>query len=452
MAKTLKQFLLAVCTVLLTACSTDYVNVVPSNSTAIAAIDMASIAKQNQQDGTALKQLLHVDNVDDCGLNLNEKLYAFETADGSLGLVAAVNSSRDLREWLTKLAETGDCSAIVERKNCQFCTLHTNFVVGFTDDAMLIMGPSVGAQQAKTQLTMAKMLKAEDNDIRETKMFERLERQQGMIALVAQAQALPDKIAAPLTLGAPKGTSPSDICIAASIEIGGNGIVDITGENFSFNNDIDKALKTAAQQYRPISGKYIKAIPNGALMAMACGVDGEQYINQLRSNEALRTLLIGLNTAIDIDMMLKSVKGDMLITVPSATEETLEFQMVADASNQDWLQDVDYWKKSCPMGAKISDWNDGSSFHFTSDDRNVYFGLTPNGQLFIGSSEPLAKTAGQPASQQLPADVQKRMEGKRLCLVLGVEAMAAANSNAKTATEMVKSLLGDIKTIVYSIR
>lgn len=452
MSPRLRTLIMAVCTALLTACSTDYVNVIPTGSTAIAAIDMTSLAKRNQQAGTALKSLLNVDDVKDCGLDLNEKLYAFETADGSLGLVASVSSERDLRNWLSKLAETGDCSSLVERKNCQFCTLHSNFVIGFTNDALLIMGPSVGAQQAKTQLTMAKLLKADGDNIRETKMFERLEQEQGSIALVAQAQALPDKIAAPLTLGAPKGTSPTDIYIAATIGIDGDGIVDITGENFSFNKDIDKALKTAAQQYRPISGKYIQAIPNGALMAIACGVDGEDYISQLRSNEALRTLLIGLNTVIDIDMMLKSVKGDMLITVPSATEGKMEFQMVADCGDKKWLQDVDYWKKSCPDGARIDNWHGDSSFHFANSEWNAYFGLTPSGQLFFGSNEQLALTAGQPANSQLPDDVRERLQGKRLCLVVALAALAQANADATTATVLAKTMLGDIKTIVYSIR
>lgn len=452
MAPRLRTLALAVCATLLTACSTDYVNVIPPDSTAIAAIDMTSLAKRNPQALAALQSLLHVDDVDDCGINFGEKLYAFETADGSLGLVASVADEQDLRKWLAKLAETGGCSSLVERKDCQFCTLKTNFVLGFTSGALLIMGPSVGAQQAATRLAMAKLLKADGNDIRQAKMFERLEQEKGAVALVAQAQALPDKIAAPLTLGAPKGTSPADICVAASIEMGDSGIVDITGENFSFNADIDKALKTAAQQYRPISGKYIQAIPNGALMAVACGVDGEDYINQLRSNEALRTLLIGLNTVIDIDMMLKSVKGDMLITVPSATDGKMEFQMVADCGDSKWLQDVDYWKKSCPEGARIANWNGDSSFHLANADWNAYFGLAPSGQLFFGSNQQLALTAGQPAKSQLPSDVQRSLHGKRLCLVVGVAALAAANADAKTATDMAKPMLGDIKTIVYSIR
>lgn len=437
---------------LLTACSTDYVNVIPQGSTALLSINPTSVGS-GVNDAKLLAQLLHIDNVEDCGIDLSERLYAFEAPDGSLGAVARVSSASDLETLFNDLSKTGLCTKLTERKGFKFTVVHGSFVAGFSDDALLIMGPSVGAAQAELQNTMAKYLKADEDDgIRETEMFERLEQMQGAVNVVAQAQAFPDNIAAPLTLGAPKGTSPTDVYIAASMELKGDGVVCITGENFSFNDSVDKALKAAAAQYVPITETFVKSISSTNLFTMICGVNGEEYIKQLRSNEAFRTMLLGLNTAIDIDMMLKSVKGDMLISVPQTDGDKIDFQMVAQTGNSKWLDDVAYWKTSCPDGSKIIDWQGKRSFHFTSTDWNVYFGLNQSDELFFGSSEQLATTAGQQSATPVSQDVQQMVLGKRLCLVVSLQAIAKAKPEAQTALALLRPMFGDIKTIIYSIK
>lgn len=436
---------------ILASCSSDYVNVIPSDSIALLSIDMAEMAKTGRQDGGMLKTLLQVNDINDCGIDLTEKIYAFEAPDGSLGLVCKVADSDDLGNWIKKLSKKQICTPLKERKGCQFTVLNGNFIIGFSDDAMLIMGPSIGSAQAELQRQMTNLLKADDNATRETRMFEKLESLNGPITLVAQAQALPQKFTAPLTLGASKGASPADILIAASITFGDNGVLSITGENFSFDKSIDNSLKEAASQYLPVTGKYLSSINGHALLTMVCGVNGEEYIKQLRNNDAFRTLLLGLNTAIDIDMMLKSVKGDMVVTINGAKADHMDFQIVADVSNKSWLKDVDYWKQSCPEGSTITNWKKKDSFHFSSKDWNAFFGLNDN-QLFFGSTEDLAEKAGKTSTTPLPNNLQNMIKNKRLCLVLGVEAMADIKPELKTATRLLRPVLGDIKTIVYSIK
>lgn len=437
----------------LTACSTDYVDVIPRSSVALASVDLSDMDMKEGAGLETLKSLLPVDDVKDCGLDLSEKIYAFEDGDGSLGLVAKVADSGDLDECIESMKQKGYCSDVTESKGCKFTVVHSLFVLGYTDDALLLMGPSIGAAQAELQRKMAKRLKADkDGGARETELFERLDNQQAAVALVAQAQALPEKVSSLLTLGAPEGTSPSDIYLSLAFDNAVDGTLYISGESFSFNKDVDKALKAAAAQYRPVSGKYLKAIPADAALSMICGVNGEDYIKQLRSNPALRSLLVGLNTALDIDKMLKSVGGDMLMTVRSIGGDKMDFLMIADSESRLWLDDVDYWKQSCPEGTKITDWKNAGTYHLSSDDWNVYFGLTTANQLFFGSDEPLALTAGKPASNPLPEAVTKKIEGTRLSLIVNIDAMVSAIDGTGMAESIVRSLLGDTKTMVFSIK
>ena len=120
---------------------------------------------------------------------------------------------------------------------------------------------------------MVKYLKAdEDEGITASPMFERLENITSPMAMVAQAQALPEKFVAPFTLGTPKDTDPSQVVIAAEMDVK-DGILQVKGETFSFNKEIDEALKKAAQTYRPIKGSYVKSMPADALAGIFIPAD-----------------------------------------------------------------------------------------------------------------------------------------------------------------------------------
>lgn len=92
--------------------------------------------------------------------------------------------------------------------------------MGFSGQALLVMGPVVADAQAQLQQQMVKYLKAEEEDgITVSPMYERLQTLSSPMAMVAQAQALPEKFVAPFTLGAPKDTDPSQVVIAADMEV-----------------------------------------------------------------------------------------------------------------------------------------------------------------------------------------------------------------------------------------
>lgn len=438
------------------SCSSDYHNVIPSGSVALVSFDFQQMASgQNFDDANkqnAIKSLFHVDDIRDCGIDFTEKVYAFESADGTFGLVAPVNDSGDMETWFEGLAKAGVCSAIKERKGYKFAVMHDNFIAGFSDNALLIMGPSVGAAQAELQRQMTKYLGAEDDDgIMCSPLFAKLDGINSPIALVAQAQALPDKFVAPFMIGAPKNTQPSDILISASITLD-NDCLDISGETFSLDKQIDLSIKKAVASYKPISGKYINRISSNDIVTMLCGVNGEDYIKQLRNNESFRTMLIGLNTAIDMDKILKSINGDLMIAIPQGNGDKFDFKLIADVANTNWLADVDYWKSSCPKGTRIVDWTKPNSFHFVSDDWNTYFGVTANKQLYFGSTEQLASTIDNPVTSHLSDNVVKQIKGKRMCVIININSLVGQKQEINTAMQILRPVIGNVGTIIYSIK
>ena len=144
------------------SCSgSDYINAIPANSSALVSIDMQKMAESNPQASKTgvLKSLLHVEDVTDCGIDVSEKMYLFETVDGNLGLCAKVSDAADLEDWLNKLSkEQKLCENVTEKKGFHFSVLKNSWLVGFSDQALLIMGPVVADAQAELQRMMIKYL------------------------------------------------------------------------------------------------------------------------------------------------------------------------------------------------------------------------------------------------------------------------------------------------------
>lgn len=443
---------------LLQACSgSDYLNAIPARSTALVSIDMQKMAEDDKLAGKAsvLKSLLQVDDVSECGIDVKSKLYLFESADGNLGLCAKVSDADELEKWLDKLSRGNTCTKVTERKGFHFSLMKGSWLVGFSDNALLVMGPIVADAQAELQRQMVKYLAAdEDAGIKSSPMFDRLDSIPSAMAMVAQAQALPEKFVAPFTLGAPKGTDASQVVIAARMDFK-EGVLHISGETFSFNKGIDAELRKAVANYRPIKGDYVKSMPVDALVGIFMNVDGNQFLPMIQGSPGIQQLLMGINTAIDMDNIIRSVNGDMSIVLPSLSDEGMKIMMAAKLADAKWLADVDYWKKSCPKGTSIADW--GKDSYVYSDGKTMfYFGVSADKQFFSGNDELSAEYSIKPSNHPVSDEIQKMVVGQKMAMVVNLSKSEDAESGKGDAvsaiTAVFSPIFGNLSSIVYTLK
>ena len=179
-----------------------YLNAIPNESTALISMDPAKMSGVNNM--AVLKTLLHLTNIDKSGIDASHKIYLFESPDGNLGVCAKVNDENDLTETFNKLAAKGACPQPKERRGFHFTVLKDAWIAGWSDASVLIMGPVTPDAQPQLQQQMAKYLKqGEEDGITTSKIYEKLDSIDSPMAMVAQAQALPEQFIAPFTLGAP---------------------------------------------------------------------------------------------------------------------------------------------------------------------------------------------------------------------------------------------------------
>lgn len=440
--------------VLMSACSdNDYLNAVPSKSTAVISIDMSRLNGQEQEQNQEhiLKTMLHVDDVSKCGLDVKEKVYLFETIDGNLGLCAKVADEGDVSNWLSELSQQRICSTVTERKGFHFAVLKDSWLVGFSSKALLVMGPVVAEAQAEMQRQMVRYLNAdEDAGIKSSKLFAQLDSIDSPMAMVAQAVALPEKFVAPFTLGAPKDADASQIVIAAGMDVE-DGVLKIAGRTFSFNPSINQALVKSQQVFRPIQGDYVQSMPDDAMAGIFMNVAGSRFLPLVQSNQSLQTLLMGINASIDMDNILRSVDGDMSIVLPTLGADHMQMMMAARLSHAKWLSDVDYWKQSCPKGSTIGNWK-SNAFCYSSGKTCFYFGVTDDKQFFSGNDEVSAESSIRPSSHPISKRVQNMIRGEKMVMVINLEKSGGGGSAMQAVTGLLSPLFGQLTAVVYTLK
>ena len=425
----------------LAACSNnDYINTIPSESTALVSLDVAKMTGVN--NNFVLKTLFKASNYGDCGIDVSRKIYLFESADDNLGLCAGVDNATNLRNALAKAG----CE-VVSKRGYYFAMVNGSWLAGFSDDALLVMGPVTAASASELQNQMARYLsQSEDNGIACTPLFAKLDSLSSPMAMVAQARALPDQLVTPFMLGVPKDADASQVMIAAGMSIDA-GVMFVEGSTFSFNKTIGKAIRKAATVYRPIAGRYVAAMPSDALMGMFVNVDGKDFIELMRSNRSLQAMLAGINAAIDMDNIIKSVDGDMVVITPKYSADRLSMSMAAELAHADWLADVGYWKQSVPQGGRIIDWQE-NAYKYTDGKTTFCFGVSADRQFYSGSSPEEAMASLGQAATPISETLQQKVKGQKMALIINIGAMTGGNASA--VASLLSPVFGNFKTIVYT--
>lgn len=376
---------------LLSSCSEkEYTDVIPRGSTALMSMDL-------QQTGTdVLQSLIGLSDTKDCGIDLSAKLYLFESPDGNMGLVAKVSDADKLEGIVNDLSETGVCQKVTQRKDVRFTLVKEAWEMGFDDHAVMLMGPIASAQQTQIQQQIGRYLKQDERQgVTESKMFQKLDSIHSTMALVTQVAALPEQFSAPFMLGAPKTADASQVLLEAELQVQDQMLV-IQGQTFSFNQQIDKDLQETATLFRPMEGAFLNRLGTRSALSFLTNVDGERFLPVLQQNKGLQSLLTGAKFTIDINEVINSVEGDMLLSFSS-----------------------------------FGDGNGRMAMHAQRGEKPDYYYSNGEETTQVQSSQSLTELLG----------------GQRLAMVLQLNALG--DEFAATVSGFLKPLFGDLSTIVY---
>lgn len=286
--------LLLIASIILSSCSKhDYTNAIPSNSTAIIAINAADFTSEKSPFASLLAPFVDKDTKQLKGVDLTRDIFLFSSSDGNLGACAPIVDDDNLADFVSRLENIGVLKNAKEQDGKQFYTFKDQWVMGYDDGCLLIMGPVTGAEaEAKLIRRMTKLMDRDDEtSVKNSTIWQHLEEQKSNIRMVAQASALPEQLALIVTLGAPKGTDPDDVLLEAALEYN-NGVLALNGRTCSYNQNIAQSMKQSQTVYRPITIDWQNSMTDSIVAGVFMNVKGTDIMPYIQHNKSLNSMLM----------------------------------------------------------------------------------------------------------------------------------------------------------------
>lgn len=380
---------------------------IPADATMVGRLDLKTLVMDYGLDLADLKQMLSEDR--ETGIKYQTAAYVF-ASKGQLGVIVALSDEDEFQALLEKQGGT-----IEEQRGMKWSVINGKVLVAFNDDRAMFMGPAMGSELEGLRNTIYACMKQKASESgKQERLYKLLDKRKEPVAMVANMESLPADMLKSYTeyLNIPF----EQVDLTAGFTAKKERLTLRLGFQ-SDDAETDRLLDKFDDLLDEIDGDLTRTLPANALFSIVMGVDGEDLVEHLRENKVLRTALLAANMVLDLDMILKSIDGDVALSVFDKDNATPSVLFQAKLDNDKFMK-------------KVGEWNDATSrsmgFSFYAQDNNqavcmykgkpVYFG-TNDKRLLISDNETLVKaTAHTDAKWNLTSE----MKGKRIFATLDI--------------------------------
>ena len=427
---------LAVLMVFLAACSkqTEYTNVIPADATAVASIDLKSLANKagmNDKENEAAKQKLLEALKSGMNAATFQQLEKVINNPGASGLdpeapiyiVAKVSNEDDLHASLDVMAKEQICQPVSEADGYSFTTLNGN-LLAFNETTAIIISANRASQTEAAKETITKLMKqTADNSIAKSGAFQKIAKQKSDINFFASMSAIPSTYRSQISMGLPSEIKPEDITIVGGLNFE-KGKIALKTENYTENDAAKALLKKQMESFGKTSGTFVKYFPASTLMFVNMGVKGEGLYNLLSENQEFRST-VSIAKADEVKDLFSSFNGDIsagLINVTMNSAPT--FLAYADVKNGNALEAL--YKNKQALGLKKGEdimELGKDEYVYKTRGMNIFFGIKDK-QMYATNDELLYKSIGKAVDKSIKdAPYAAEMKGKTVFMAINAEAI-----------------------------
>lgn len=394
--------------------SDSYLYALPSRPKVLVAVDWPKLADDSGLGMDGLAALCPGRKEQPKGIDWKKKSYLFVSAKEYVGLLAPVSDADELAAWLGKVAEDGKCSVPEERNGRYWTVWDGSWMVGFDDRALLAIGPGMAAEMdVLRQEVTACLRQKKDESGAASSLFADVDGGDSACRLAAQLDVLSALYGEDFMRGLPEHANLSDVNVVAGLNLMVNGFT-LDAEIRSENPEINTYFEQLAVLGGKIDGDYAADVPASALGWCCMNVDGDKLLEQLRRNPAVRTFLLGLNMGVDADLMLRSIRGDLAVTIYPSVTSGAGFLLKARLEDKDFLKEAPYWRESAARSGLAFKDLGGNHFFIATPGMRAYFGVEDK-TLYVTPDEGLAMQVLGKKTQTL-SGWEKEIKGSRFFL------------------------------------
>ena len=416
-----------------------YMQVVPKDARVVGRMDLKALMKSVELDAEEVSsalQLRSADEVAHLGIDLTRPFVGFLARGDYMGFAACVSNDAELTETCRKWQAKGVCGEVKTQRGYSWAVVAEQWLLAFNTKKALLMGPAVGESQTQLMGDMFRYLeqKEEESGV-EMPIFKALQDMDAPMAMAANSRAmssfggdaLREKLgvieADDLIMKLGLNISPKSMELEAELEAG--------------TEKVEKAIETLSEGFGKIGGALAAQTSRGSIAWACANIDGEKVLGLMRSGETLRTLLLMMNLAVDVDMIIKAVHGDVAIELNSQEDYRLgqipAMRLTAELENTDFLKNADYWIESARERGGVQLVADSpNDFCLSYAGTEAWFG-TKDKLLYVTNDRSMITPTGK---GWIEAN-SKEIKGKRLYVTLDVQ-------GAKRSLASFMDIVGDM--------
>lgn len=337
-------FLLILLSTLIVSCSDsdDYMDAVPKKSPLVVSVDLMKY--KGMDSNVFMRSLFHIHNMTTRGIDLAQKVYAFESLEGFYGLCCCVSDEDNLKELMGK-----NGFKLTDFRECTFSVLGNSWVVGFNAKSLLVMGPVTAGEQRNLMVKMASYLKQDaDKGLRASDLVHQLDSIQEPMAMVAAMTSLPELMRSSLMLCAPKDMDANQLYYRAGISVSSD-YVQVDGALFAKNHKDDETIRDyQLRQMDVLRGKYSSYIDEHNFVSIL--LNSKTTMTELTQGKTdFDKLFSALNVGSDINYrkIFDTSSGELLVSVPTHSSQ---LHLLVSRLTADWHQFVPADMSEKPIG------------------------------------------------------------------------------------------------------
>ncbi len=438
----IKHLFFLIITAFCVACSNnEYKNAIPKNAKAVVAVNINELFKDADVPDEAMNKLesmlqLIVSGADadsftailkgdeKSGIDFEQPFYLFALPENVYGATFKVDDEDDIDELFNMLRRQNMAAKTQEIDDFKWTTILEDISVAYDDDILTLL---YSANLNETKKKQKALINAdEDNSFVASDKFGKLEDREGPVKFVCNSDVFFDYTEMDsndylenLKAFLPDDTRPVDVSVVGDL-VAQKGGINLNFELFSLNNKTQKILEKEDDKYMKINGDFLGA-PNDFACWMAIGTKGDDLVQKLKKFEVTHSLLIKLGFAIDIENILKAVKGDCAVVIPSVADNVkqTDFIMTAKLKNTDFLKSVTLWQdQMVDYGMKMEE-TSKNNYTLKTDSFSLNWGVD-NKNLYFANSSAFFKSAFSENSDKLD-EVKGQIKNSVLYAYINVE-------------------------------
>lgn len=294
---------------------------IPSDSKMVVFIDTETLC---QQSGLSPFFNEYHENWEKAGLDLKKPAYGFLTNQKTLGLVFALNGKGldTKNEFLKKYIEG-------KKRGLLWASSDSWTLCSDKDRCLLMLTKDSHQRNVMYDLMQKKQSDCQMTDTLEKGFFP--------VRFIVEAKTVMSLLGVQIP-----NVDLSTTRIRGEVIQSGNSFVFATSLETE-SEKVKKFLRETNEFLKPVEGRFFGMGPQQPLAWASFNVEGEKLLNVLRSFPKTRTALIGLNFCADVDKIIKSIDGDVCLSLREYPKNNLPLLFTARVSNTDYMHLANTW-------------------------------------------------------------------------------------------------------------